>query len=121
MPGITKDVLFDELKRAYRELDFQRDVGNACEPWEIAILGLLIKHKENLWDTELELRKQMKRVESQGFHQGMIHQVREILGRLGLASEEVASFERGLLGLVETFPGSNVFVPADKVENYREP
>lgn len=121
MSRVTKEALFEELKRVYRELDFQRDIGNACEPWEIDIFSLLQKHRGNFWAAALDLKEQMRQAQSQGFYQGMIHELHEVTMKLGVPFEEIASFERGVLGLVETRPGSNVFVPEDEVENYLKP
>lgn len=114
-----KKVLFGELKRTYKELAFQREIRNACESLEIDVLGILQKHRENLWVAAAELVEKMDLVKTQGFYQGMIHEVREVAMKLGVPDEELLLYERTLLGLVETFPGSNVFIQSDQVENYR--
>lgn len=119
MSYIAKEVLFGELKRVYEELAFQREIGNARESWEIDVLGILQKHRENLWVAAAELVEKMELVKTQGFYQGMIHEVREVATKLGVPDEERLLYERALLGLVETFPGSNIFVQSDQVENYR--
>lgn len=119
MSYTAKEALFGELKRVYKELAFQHEIGNACESLEIDVLGILQKHRGNLWVAAAELVEKIKLVETHGFYQGMIHEVREVATKLGVPDEERLLYERALLGLVETFPGSNVFVQSDQAENYR--
>lgn len=120
MSDITKEMLFGELKRTHEELQLQRKIGNAREPWEIDFLGILQQHGGNFWTAASDLIKQTRQAETHGFYRGMIHGLHEIITASGVPLEEVLSFERGLLGLVEESPGSGIFVPLDEVGIYRD-
>lgn len=120
MPYVSREVLFEELKRVHKELQLQRDIGNAREPWEIDFLSILQQHGGNFWTAASDLIKQTRQAETHGFYRGMIHGLHEIITASGVPLEEVLSFERGLLGFIETSPGSGIFVPQDEIEIYRD-